>query len=78
LPAPIAAYNRAAIVGAFDLEELAMATNPVLISELNLTIDKTPTEIIVHCTGRITSETTQSLKTTAKPLFSGSKTVVLI
>jgi len=51
--------------------------NPVPISELNLIIDRTPTEIILHCTGRMTSDTTQSLKTTVKPLFSESKTVVL-
>ena len=54
-----------------------MAANPVPISELGLTTDRTPTETIVHCTGRITSDTTQSLRTTVKPLFSESKTVVL-
>jgi anti-sigma B factor antagonist len=54
-----------------------MATNPVPMSELNLTIDRSPTEIIVHCTGRVTSDTTQSLKTTVKPLFSESKAVKL-
>ena len=54
-----------------------MAANPVPISELRLTTDSTPTETIVHCTGRITSDTTQALKTTVKPLFSESKTVVL-
>jgi anti-sigma B factor antagonist len=54
-----------------------MAMNPVPISELNQIIDRTPTEIIVHCNGRMTSDTTQSLKTTVKPLFSESKTVVL-
>jgi anti-sigma B factor antagonist len=48
-----------------------MATNPVPVpvSELGLTTESTPTEIIVHCTGKITS--------TVKPLFSESKTVVL-
>jgi len=54
-----------------------MAANPVPISELDLTTDRTRTETIVHCTGRITSDTTQSLRTTVKPLFSESKTVVL-
>ena len=55
-----------------------MATNPVPISELGLTTDSTPTEIIVHCTGKITSNTTQSLRATVKPLFtSKSETVVL-
>jgi anti-sigma B factor antagonist len=54
-----------------------MATNPVPASELNLTTDSTPIEIIVHCTGKITSNTIQPLKATVKPLFSESKTVVL-
>jgi anti-anti-sigma factor len=54
-----------------------MATDPASTSELKLTIDRTPTEAIVHCAGTITSETTQSLKTTVKPLFSESKSVVL-
>ena len=54
-----------------------MATNPVPASELGFTTEKTPTETIVHCTGKITSDTSQSLKTTVKPLFSDSKIVVL-
>jgi anti-sigma B factor antagonist len=54
-----------------------MATNPVPVSELVLGTDRTPTEIIVYCTGKINSNTTQALKTTVKPLFSASKTVVL-
>jgi anti-anti-sigma factor len=37
----------------------------------------TPTEIVVHCTGKLTSDTIQQLKATVKPLFSESKTVVL-
>ena len=51
-----------------------MSTNPVPVSELGLTTDRTLTEIIVHCTGKITSNTIQSLKVTVKPLFSESKT----
>jgi anti-sigma B factor antagonist len=54
-----------------------MATNPAPISQLGLTIDKTPTEAIVNCSGKMTSDTTQSLKTTVKPLFSEGRTVVL-
>jgi anti-anti-sigma factor len=54
-----------------------MATNPIPISELSLTSDETPTETIVRCAGRITSDTSQSLKTTVKSLLSDSKTVVL-
>jgi len=37
----------------------------------------TPTKTTVHCTGRITSDTAQSLGTTVKRLFSHSDTVVL-
>jgi len=54
-----------------------MATNPAKISVLGLTTERTPAEVIVSCTGKITSDTTQSLKATVKPLFSESKAVVL-
>jgi anti-sigma B factor antagonist len=64
-------------VGYSTERESAMATNPIPISELSLTTDRTPTETIVRCAGRITSDTSQSLKTTVKPLFSYNKTVVL-
>jgi anti-sigma B factor antagonist len=54
-----------------------MASNPVPSTQLNLTTDKTPAETIVHAAGRITSDTTESLKTVVKPLFSEAKIVVL-
>ena len=54
-----------------------MAASPIPTSELELATERAPTETIVRCTGRITSDTTQSLKTTVKPLLSESKTVVL-
>ena len=54
-----------------------MTASSVPLPKLDLTTDKTPTETIVHCTGRITSDTTQLLKTTVKPLLSESKTIVL-
>lgn len=54
-----------------------MASNPVSVPELSLTTATTPTEVIVDCTGKITSNTIHLLKTTVKPLFSVSKTVVL-
>jgi anti-sigma B factor antagonist len=44
---------------------------------LSLTINRQGTDAMVRCTGRITSETTQSLKATVKPLLSESKRVVL-
>ena len=46
-----------------------MATNPVPTPQLAVTTERTPTENIVHCTGKITSDTTQSLKAAVKPLF---------
>lgn len=52
-------------------------TNPVPVSELCLTINRTSTKTIVHCRGRITLETAQSLTATVKPLFSDGITVVL-
>jgi len=54
-----------------------MATNPAPISGLTLTTEKTASEIAVRCTGKITTDTIQSLKTTVKPLFSEGKTVAL-
>jgi len=42
-----------------------------------MTADTTPTESVVHCTGKVTSDTIQQLKATVKPLFSESRTVVL-
>jgi len=54
-----------------------MATNPAPVSQLTLTTDKTATEITVRCSGKITSDTIQSLKAAVKPLFSEGKTTVL-
>ena len=54
-----------------------MAANSVPIQKLELTTEKTATGAVVHCSGRITSDTTRLLKTTVKPLFLESKTVVL-
>lgn len=54
-----------------------MAANSVPIQKLELTIEKTATATIAHCSGRITSDTAQLLKTTVKPLFAESKTVLL-
>jgi anti-anti-sigma factor len=54
----------------------AMEANPVR-ANLRLTINRQATDAIVRCTGRITSETTQLLKGTVKPLFSWSNRVVL-
>jgi len=49
----------------------SVPANPSLI------ITRQATDAIVRCTGGITSETTQSLKATVRPLFSENKRVVL-
>ena len=54
-----------------------MATNRFPVSQLDMATDRTATEIVVHCTGKITSDTIQHLKATVKPLLSEGKTVVL-
>jgi len=54
-----------------------MAAKPLPTPTLTFATEKTPTESIVRCTGEIRSDTAQLLKTTVKPLFSESKTVVL-
>ena len=53
-----------------------MAMNPSP-AELEITIDRTPTGTIVHCTGRITAETMELLRTTVKPLLSQGERVAL-
>ena len=54
-----------------------MASNPVPASGLRLNVNETPTDAIVQCSGRITSDSTESLKATVKPLFSAGKFIVL-
>ena len=55
-----------------------MATNPVSRSaQLSFDTATEPAQSVVRCTGRITSATSESLKSTVKPLFSRGKTVVL-
>jgi anti-anti-sigma factor len=57
-----------------------MAANPLptpTTPTLNLSTEKTATESIIHCTGRITLETAGQLRETARSLISESKRVVL-
>jgi len=55
-----------------------MAANPTAPTpELTLQTEKTPGEIVVHCIGRITSNTTDLLKATVRSLMLENKTVVL-
>jgi anti-sigma B factor antagonist len=53
-----------------------MEASPVP-TNLGLTINRQAMDCMVRCTGRITSDTAQSLKATVKPLISESKRVVL-
>jgi anti-anti-sigma factor len=54
-----------------------MAANPIPIPELNLETVRTPEEIIVRCTGKITSSTSPLLQTTVRSLIPETKRVVL-
>jgi len=54
-----------------------MAANAVPTPTLNITTEKTPTESIVRCTGRIIAETAGQLRETTRSLISESKRVVL-
>jgi anti-sigma B factor antagonist len=58
-------------------KEAFMAANPIPISELNLETVRTPEEIVVRCTGRITSGTTAQLQTAVRELIPQTKCVVL-
>ncbi len=54
-----------------------MAANPIPISELNLEIVRSPEEIVVRCTGRISSGTSPQLQATVRELIPQTECVVL-
>jgi anti-sigma B factor antagonist len=54
-----------------------MAANPIPPPELNLETVRTPEEIVIRCTGRITSSTSALLQTTVRSLIPETKCVVL-
>ena len=54
-----------------------MATTTIPIPELKIETVRIPEEILVRCTGRITSITADTLKTTIRRLIPESKRVVL-
>ena len=54
-----------------------MTTSPASIPELNLTTEKTATETIVRCTGRITSATSGLFQSTIRSLVPETKTIVV-
>lgn len=54
-----------------------MAATPIPISELTLETVKTPEEILVRCTGRITSTSSSTLQTAIRGLIPGTNRIVL-
>ena len=55
-----------------------MVANPVVPApELQLDIEKTPTETIFHCAGRITSSTSSQLKSAVGSAIPDKKPIVL-
>ncbi len=56
---------------------VSAAEASTVAGDLVLSINRHGTDAVVRCTGRITSDTTQWLKSAVKPLFSGGKTVAL-
>ena len=54
-----------------------MAANPIPISELNLEIVRTQEEIVVRCSGRISSGTSPQLQTTVRELIPQTQCIVL-
>ena len=55
-----------------------MAANPTVPTPaLTLQTEKTPAEMVVRCSGKINSDTTDLLKATVRSLLLESKTVVL-
>jgi len=54
-----------------------MAANPLPTPTLTLATDKKPTETILHCSGRITNETANQLRETARALIAENKRLVI-
>lgn len=54
-----------------------MAANVIPLPELSLETVRSPEEIVVRCTGRITSATTAKLQTTVRPLIPQTQRLVL-
>lgn len=55
-----------------------MAANPhMLAPELKLEVERTPRELIVHCAGKITLETSAVFQNAMRDLFSQSHTIVV-
>jgi anti-sigma B factor antagonist len=52
-------------------------SNPGAGPELKLEVEKTPTQATVRCTGRITSSTSELLKSTVRPLIPDTPHIVI-
>jgi anti-sigma B factor antagonist len=48
-----------------------------LSPELKVEVEKTPTQTIVRCTGRITSSTAELLKSTVRPLIPDTQRILI-
>ncbi len=54
-----------------------MAANPITLPQLSLETVRSPEEILVRCTGKITSATTATLQTTVRTLIPQTQRLVL-
>lgn len=54
-----------------------MAANPIPLSELNITTEVTPIEMIVRCQGRVTSSTLSKLQTSVRSLLPDTKAIAV-
>jgi anti-sigma B factor antagonist len=52
-------------------------TGAVPSPDLKIEVEKKPEETIIHCTGRITSGTSEMLKAVVRPLISEARRIVL-
>lgn len=54
-----------------------MAANPVPLSPLDITTETTATETILHCQGRITSNTLETLQASVRALLPQTKAIAV-
>lgn len=59
-------------------EVVVMAANPVMPpAPLQITVERSPLEIVVKCSGKLTHDVASQLKTEVKPLITRTKRIVL-
>jgi anti-anti-sigma factor len=54
-----------------------MAANPIPVSELQMEIEKSPEEVLVRCSGRISSATSAEFQTTVRNIIPQTRRIVL-